>query len=141
MAIKTQRKAKAPSESYKVGTARKARSSAPKRTSKPNGKHPLAAYEHLHIGIVEASPDGKYVDANEEFCRILGYSKKELLRLSVKDCTHEDDYGIDTKLYKQLVAGEIPFYGLEKRYVRKDGGIVWVELTRSLVQDEKGKPV
>ncbi|MGB8983755.1 MAG: PAS domain S-box protein [Anaerolineales bacterium] len=91
------------------------------------------------MGIVAASPDGRYIDVNEEFCRILGYPKKELLRLSVSDCTHEDDYAMDSRLHEQLVSGKIPFYELEKRFVRKDGQIVWVELTRSIVRDAKGK--
>ncbi|HET9911626.1 MAG TPA: PAS domain S-box protein [Anaerolineales bacterium] len=127
--------------SSKAVTVKKVHGSAPKTTSRSIGKYPLTAYEHLHIGIVEASLDGKYIDANEEFCRILGYSKKELLRLGIRDCTYEDDYALDIKLHERLVSGEIPFYGLEKRFVRKDGGIVWVELTRSLVSDEDGKPV
>ncbi|HSK87822.1 MAG TPA: PAS domain S-box protein [Anaerolineales bacterium] len=140
MSVKTPRKTKV-KPTYKVSAVKKVRGSAPKTTSKSNGKRPLAAYEHLHIGIVEASLTGKYVDVNQEFCRILGYSKKELLRLGVRDCTHEDDYGLDIKLHKQLVAGEIPFYALEKRYIRKDGSLIWVELTRSLVCDEEGKPL
>ncbi|RPJ25407.1 MAG: PAS domain S-box protein, partial [Chloroflexi bacterium] len=140
MSVKTPRKTKV-KPTYKVGTAKKVRGSAPKTTSKSNGKYPLAVYEHLHIGIVEASLDGKYMDVNEEFCRILGYSKKELLRLGVRDCTHEDDYGLDIKLHEQLVAGKIPVYELEKRYVRKDGGIIWVELTRSLVRGANGEPL
>ncbi len=88
MSVKTHRKTKAAPDS-KAGAGKKVRSSAPKTTSQSNGKHPLAAYEHLHIGIVEASLRGKYIDANEEFSRILGYSKKELLRLGIRDCTHE----------------------------------------------------
>lgn len=140
MSMKTQRKAKV-KPIYKVSAAKKVRSAAPKTTPKSNGKYPLAAYEHLHVGIVETSLTGKYIDANAEFCRILGYSKKELLRLSIQDCTHDDDYGLDSKLHKQLVAGEIPFYGLEERFVQKEGGIIWVELTRSLIRDEAGKPV
>jgi len=108
---------------------------------KPNGKYPLAAYEHIPVGIVVSSLDGKYIAVNEEFCRILGYSRRELLRRGIKDCTHEDDYGIDQRLYEQLVVGKIPFYKLEKRFVRKSAEIIWVELTRSLVCDENGKPL
>ncbi len=141
MSVKTQRKIKAESDSYKIRTPKKVRSSASKNTSKSNGKYPLAAYEHLHIGVVQSSPDGKYIDVNEEFCRIVGYSKKELLQLGVRDCTHEDDYALDINLHEQLVTGKIPFYGLEKRYVRKDGQLIWVELTRSLVRAENGKPL
>jgi PAS domain S-box-containing protein len=126
--------AKSPSTTKAVKSGRRV---APKT----NGKHPLTAYEHIPIGIVEASLDGKYMDVNEEFCRILGYSRQELLRLGIKDCTHEDDYSIDGKLYEQLIAGKIPFYRLEKRFLQKEGGDIWVELTRSIVRDKKGTPL
>src|SRR5687768_2992949 len=135
--MKVDRKPKAEKSLPAVKMVKGGRRAAPKA----NGKHPLAAYEHLPVGIVEASLDGKYMDVNEEFCRILGYSRQELLRLGIKECTHEDDYTIDSKLYEQLIAGKIPFYRLEKRYLRKDGADIWVELTRTLVRDEKGKPL
>jgi PAS domain S-box-containing protein len=135
--MKVDRKTKA----EKSPPATKAVKSGGRRASRTNGKHTLAAYEHISVGIVEASLDGKYMDVNEEFCRILGYSRQELLRLGIKDCTHEDDYGIDNKLHDQLIAGKIPFYKLEKRIVRKSGEIIWVELTRTLVCDTKGKPL
>src|SRR5687768_1227271 len=105
-----------------------------------NGKNPLA-YEHIPVGIVEVSLDGKYIDVNEEFSRILGYSRQELLGQSIKDFTHEDDYAIDSRLYEQLISGKIPYYKLEKRYIRKGSEIIWVELTRSLVCDSKEKPL
>ena len=135
--MKVDRKAKV----EKRPPQKKAVKGARKVLPKTNGKHPLAAYEHIPIGIVETSLEGKYVNVNEEFCRILGHSREELLQLGIKDCTHEDDYGIDSKLYDQLVAGKIPFYRLEKRFTRKSGGVIWVELTRTLVCDTKGKPL
>ncbi|HEX2997244.1 MAG TPA: PAS domain S-box protein [Anaerolineales bacterium] len=141
MSLKTQRKTNAASVSDKVKPARKTRSSASKNHTRSNGKHPLANYEHLHVGIVECSLEGNYIDVNEEFCRILGYSKDELLQMGIRQCTHEDDYALDIKLHGQLVEGKIPYYGLEKRFIRKDGRAVWVELTRSLVRDVNGKPI
>lgn len=141
MSVKTQRKANAAPVSYKIKPAGKARSSTSKNRARSNGKYPLANYAHLHIGIVECSLDGNYIDVNEEFCRILGYSEEELLQMGVKQCTHEEDYALDIKLHEQLVAGKIPYYELEKQFIRKDGQIIWVELTRSLVRDEDGKPV
>src|SRR5688572_1257240 len=89
----------------------------------------LATYEQAPIGIVESSPEGKFVNCNREFCRITGYGKEELITLSIKDLTYEEDYIFDIKLHQRLVAGEIPFYKLEKRYIRKGGGLIWVELT------------
>ena len=106
-----------------------------------NGKNLLVAYEHAAIGIVEASLEGNYLNVNEEFCRMTGYDKNELLRYSIKDLTHEDDYAIDITLHEKLIAGKIPFYRLEKRYLRKEGDPLWVELTRSLIRDSKGKPL
>ena len=135
--MKVDRKTKA----EKGPPAAKAVKSGGRGASRTNGKPMLAAYEHISVGLVATSFDGKYMDVNEEFCRILGYSRQELLRLGIKDCTHEDDYGIDNKLHEQLIAGKIPFYKLEKRYVRKSGEAIWVELTRTLVCNEKGKPL
>src|SRR5215211_822510 len=135
--MKVDRKPKAEKSPPAVKAVKGARRAAPRT----NGKHPLAAYEHIPIGIVEASLDGNYIEVNEEFCRILGYSRNELLRLGIKDCTHEDDYAIDIKLHEQLVAGKIPFYRLEERFMCKDGGVIWVELTRTIVYDSEEKPL
>ena len=101
----------------------------------------LATYERAPIGIIESSPEGKYVGANEEFCRILGYRKEELLERGIKDVTHKEDYSRDIKLHRQLVAGEIPFYEIEKRYVRKDGAVIWAQVLRSIVRGVDGTPL
>src|SRR5439155_17830036 len=89
----------------------------------------------------EASPEGKYVGVNEEFCRILEYTKDEILRCRIKDLTHKEDYPREITLYRQLVAGEIPFYRIEKRYVRKNGTIIWAEILCSIVRDSNGAPL
>jgi PAS domain S-box-containing protein len=106
--------------------------------SRLNAKHHRIVNQHLPIGIVETSFDGKYLDASEEFCRMLGYEREELLQRGIKDVTHEEDYHVDIKLHGQLVAGEIPHYKIEKRFVRKDGQIIWTDLTRSAVRDASG---
>jgi len=107
----------------------------------PNGKRLLATYMSAPIGIAECSLDGMYINVNEEFCRITGYDKGELLTRSFKDITHEDDYLSEIKLHEQLIAGEIQAYKLEKRYVRKDGEVIWFRVICSLVRDSKGKPL
>jgi PAS domain S-box-containing protein len=106
--------------------------------SQLNAKHQQLINQHLPIGIVESSFDGTYLNVNEEFCRMLGYEKSELLQRGIKDVTHEEDYHVDIKLHGQLLAGEIPYYKLEKRFVRKDGQIIWADLTRSLIRDVSG---
>jgi PAS domain S-box-containing protein len=105
--------------------------------SQLNAKHQQIINQHLPIGIIESSLDGKYLDANEEFCLLLGYEKEELLQRGIQDVTQED-YEVEIKLHSQLVAGEIPYYKLEKRYERKDGQVIWVELTRSAIRDASG---
>src|SRR5688500_19179 len=67
----------------------------------------LATYEHAPIGIVESSPQGKFINCNREFCHITGYTKEELIALSFTDLTYEEDYIFDIKLHQRLVAGEI----------------------------------
>ena len=139
--MKTAPKLKAEKNPPSLKADTKKRRASAKSTSKSNGKHLLVSYEHAPIGIVEASLEGKHLNVNEEFCHITGYDKAELLQGGIKDFTYEEDYPIDVKLHGQLVEGKIPFYKLEKRYVRKDGGIIWVELTRSIVRDGDGKPL
>src|SRR5689334_252959 len=106
-----------------------------------NHELPPVIYEEIPVGIAESSIRGKYIDANEEFCRIVGYQKEQLLGLSIKDIIFEEDYPIVSMLYKQLAEGKIPSYALEKRYVRRDGKVVWVEAKRSLVRNSRGKPL
>src|SRR3989441_1421604 len=100
-----------------------------------------ATYERAPIGITECSPEGKYVGANEEICGILGYRKEELMQRGIKDVTEKEDYSRGIKLHRQVVAGEIPFYEIEKRFVRKDGAIIWVQILRSLVRHADGTPL
>jgi PAS domain S-box-containing protein len=98
-------------------------------------------YERALVGISECSPEGKYVGANEEFCRLLGYTREEILQRRIKSVTHKEDWRDESKLYRQLVAGEIPSYRIEKRFVRRDGAIVWAELLRSIVRNSEGAPL
>ena len=139
--MKTQRQKKTMSDSEQSSPPRKVRGSKAKSSISPDGQSPLVTFEHAPIGIVECSPDGKHLRANEEFSRLLGYEKDELVGKGIKSITHEDDYPIDIKLHQQLVEGKIPYYRFEKRYVRKDGEILWVELTRSVVRDAAGQPL
>ncbi|HEY3473522.1 MAG TPA: PAS domain S-box protein, partial [Anaerolineales bacterium] len=112
---------------------------SPTSTTELNAKHQQIINQHLPIGIVETAFDGTYLDVNEEFCRMLGYERDELLQRGIKDVTHEEDYHVDIKLHGQVVAGDIPHYKIEKRFVRKDGQIVWAELLRCLVSDDSGR--
>ena len=110
----------------------------PPSASHLNVKHQQIINQLLPIGIVETSLEGKYLDVNEEFCRMLGYERHELLQRGIIDITPGADYQVEIQLHNQLVSGEIPYYKLEKRFERRDGQIVWVDLTRSAVRDASG---
>ena len=100
-----------------------------------------ATYYCAPVGIAETSVEGKFVKVNEELCRTLGYNQDELLQRSIEDVTHAEDCSLDIDLHRQLIAGEIPSYQIEQRFVRKDGSIVWTEIRRSAVRDADGAPL
>lgn len=104
-------------------------------------KHILELYKHAPIGIVQCSLDGRYTNVNEEFCRMTGHEKEELLRLDIYDLTLPADAERETDLYKELISGHLPIYNIEQRYVRRNGAIIWVAIIRSLVRDESGNPL
>lgn len=91
------------------------------------------AFEYSGIGMAIVSPEGKWVDINSRVSEMLGYSKEELLTKSFQDLTHPDDRLADLTLLKQLHNKEIEMYQIEKRYIHKDGFIVWALLTVSLI--------
>ncbi len=97
--------------------------------------------EHAPIGMATAAPDGHFLEVNRALCQLLGYSKEELQQLSFIDVSHADDRGISSDQARRLLAGEIGEYKLEKRYLPKRGGPVWVQLTVSLLRDTDGSPL
>ena len=112
-----------------------------KRTKETDESHLIELFKHAPIGIVECSLDGKYINANEEFCRITGYKREELLRLDIHDLTNPADLARETDIYKELISGRLPFYTIEQRYVRQNRAIIWVGIIRSLVRDGGGNPL
>ena len=99
-----------------------------------------ATFEQAAIGMAHVSPEGKFLRINQKFCDIVGYSREEMLKLSFQEITHADDLESDLKYVQQVLSREIENYSLEKRYYRKDGSIVWITLTVSLMFDDKGAP-
>jgi len=100
-----------------------------------------AAFEQAFVGIAELSPSGSYLRVNRRFREIVGYTKEKLITLSFQQITHPDDLEADVAQFKQLVAGDIDSYSMEKRYTREDSAIVWVHLTTSLVRSSDGSPM
>lgn len=99
------------------------------------------AFEAAPIGMALVGLDGKFMRVNRELTEILGYDSEHLLALTFQDVTHPDDLEADLALVKQVIAGELRNYRMEKRYVRADGEQCWVLLSVSLVRDEEGEPL
>jgi PAS domain S-box-containing protein len=99
-----------------------------------------SAFEHAAIGMALVAPDGTWLRVNRSVCEITGYSETELLQRTFQDITHPDDVERDVANAHKILSGEIDTYQMEKRYFHKNGSIVWVLLSVSLVRDDDGKP-
>jgi diguanylate cyclase (GGDEF)-like protein/PAS domain S-box-containing protein len=100
-----------------------------------------SCFEHASIGVALVRPDGRWLAVNPSLCRILGYDEHELLSCDFQSITHPDDLEGDMTLVRQVLAGAISEYQLEKRYFHKSGKLVWALLNVSLVRGENGKPL
>lgn len=98
-------------------------------------------FEQGPIGIALLNTDFRYIEANATYCRIVGYSSDELLNLTFIDITYPEDIDADANQARDLLAGKILSYEMEKRYVTKSGEIVWVNLCGSIIRDPQNKPL
>ncbi|MBV9111467.1 MAG: PAS domain S-box protein [Hyphomicrobiales bacterium] len=99
-----------------------------------------ATFEQAAIGIAHVGLDGRWLAVNDKLCAITGYSREELLRKRFQDITHPDDLERDLTEMTELIAGHRKLMSHDKRYVRKDGAIVWIRLTSALVRNDDGEP-
>ncbi|MGA9383301.1 MAG: PAS domain S-box protein, partial [Phormidium sp.] len=97
-----------------------------------------ATFNQAAVGIAHVSKDGRWLYVNQKLCDIVGYSKEELLTMTFQDITYVDDLDKDLEYVRQILAQEIQTYSMEKRYICKDGSLVWINLTGSLVRDRTG---
>jgi two-component system cell cycle sensor histidine kinase/response regulator CckA len=100
-----------------------------------------ASFSNAAVGIAHVDLDGRWMLFNDAVCHITGYAREELSGKSFSEITHPDDIEADWALARRLAAGEIPSYSMEKRYIRKEGRAVWVNLTVSLMRDSAGTPL
>jgi PAS domain S-box-containing protein len=91
-----------------------------------------AVFENASVGIARVAPDGRFLEVNQWLCNLLGYTRGELMTKRFSDLTTADDVATDLAAMRSLLAGEIEIYVRDKRYVRKDGSLVWGDLTTSL---------
>lgn len=99
-----------------------------------------ATFEQAAVGIALVALDGHWLRVNQKLCDIVGYCLDELLEKTFQDITHPDDLDSDLAYVQRLLAGEITTYSLEKRYRRKNGAVIWVNLTVALVRHPDGCP-
>ena len=92
------------------------------------------------IGFSVTDLKGHYIDANNAYCKMLGYTKNEILNKHFNEHTHPDDRTKNLDKYKNLVSDRIDYFDLEKRYIHKNGEIIYVFLRSQLVRDNDGKP-
>ncbi|KPC54661.1 PAS domain S-box protein [Amantichitinum ursilacus] len=97
-------------------------------------------FEQAATGLAWVALDGTWMRVNQPLCDFLGYTNQELMALTFQDITYPDDLRIDLQSLEDLLAGLIDHYTLEKRYVRKDGQVVWAKLTVSLRHHADGTP-
>lgn len=102
-----------------------------------------AIFEHAAIGIARVSIAGHFLEVNDVFCKIIGYSQEEVLlkKFSFQKITVPEDVKTDHVYIDKLLSGQSDSYTIEKRYIRKEGSIVWVNLSVSLLRDVAGKPL
>lgn len=99
------------------------------------------AFEHAPIGMSLVALDGRWLRVNRALCELVGYARDELLSMTFRDISHTDDLEADLAYTQLLLAREIQTYQLEKRYFHKQGFIVWILLSVSLVRDRHGSPL
>ncbi len=87
----------------------------------------------LH-GRCITSPQKGWIEVNEMLCSMLGYTREEILRMSWTELTHPDDLAADVAQFDRVVAGEIDQYKMEKRFIRKDGTVIWTEISAGCVR-------
>ena len=100
-----------------------------------------SSFENAAVGMAIVGTDGRWLRVNRSLCRTVGYTNEELLGRSFQDITHPEDLDKDLEQARRLLDGEIVSYQMEKRYIHKDGSVVWILLNGSLVRDEEGGPL
>ncbi|HEX8669247.1 MAG TPA: PAS domain S-box protein [Allosphingosinicella sp.] len=97
-----------------------------------------ATHESVLAGIVEVDAEGRFLSVNEAFCKITGYGRDELAAMRILDITHPDDRARECEKFEAQVKADVDHYHIQKRYLRADGEVIWVEVTSSTVRDSAG---
>jgi len=87
-----------------------------------------AIFEQASVGVAMLDEKGRWLSVNQRVCEITGYSREELLRIDFQTITHPEDLDTDVELARQVASGERRSYTLDKRYLHRDGQVVWTRL-------------
>ncbi len=109
--------------------------------ARENERRFRATFDQAAVGIVHTSLDGKYLRVNRRFCEMLGYDESELIGMAAANYSHPEDANRGGPQRKMMLEGKLETFSEEKRYVRKDGSVLWSNRTVSLAHDESGNPL
>ncbi|HEX2961771.1 MAG TPA: PAS domain S-box protein [Ignavibacteriales bacterium] len=93
-------------------------------------------FEQAGAGIVHADSQGRWIRINDKFCEIVGHTREEFEKLTPADIIHPNDLNKEVKLRKKLLSGEIPFYKMEKRYIRSDSSVACTIFTCTVLKTQ-----
>jgi PAS domain S-box-containing protein len=96
-------------------------------------------FEEGPLGLALVAKDYRFLKVNRALCQMVGYSEAELCQTSFPDITHPEDLGADLDSAERMFRGEIPYYQMRKRYLKKNGEIIWINLTGSVIRDPEGR--
>jgi PAS domain S-box-containing protein len=99
------------------------------------------AFDHAPIGMAMVAVDGRFLKVNRALCDIVGYQAEELLTRDFQSITHPDDLTPDLAYAGRLLSGELTTYQMDKRYLHKNGQVVWVQLNGSVVRSIEDEPL
>ncbi len=93
-------------------------------------------FEHAATGIAITDIQGRFVDCNPAYCRTTGFDLESLRQCSLSMLMHFEDRDENLRLVRELIAGRLPSFEVENRYIKRDGSVVWVHKFSSLLHDE-----
>ena len=111
------------------------------RASRTVEFHLRTIFEHSGVGMAEVTLDGRFLSANATLCQMLKMSREALYAMRFQDVTHPEDVPGNLDILHETIASGGDTYDLDKRYLVKDGSVIWVHLTVAIVRDPAGTPV
>lgn len=97
-------------------------------------------FNNTYNGIAILTLDGNWIKVNDSICELFGYTRHELFNMNIENIIYREDFGVHEKKYDKLMQGKINRYRVQQRYFHKDGSIIWVLISVSLINNKNGTP-